>query len=504
MAFLLLAALVLTGCGKASGGSKTAAPAADKPSATTSAPAPAQQTPPAPQPQKATAAPSDMYYQDYGDNPQVSASTQPVSTFAVDVDTASYTLTRSYLSRGTLPPREAIRAEEFINYFPQNYPEPEQTVGTYVLGAQSPFRPSRYLVQVGLKAKSEGWFTRKPARLTFVVDTSGSMETEDRMGLVKQSLTMLLDHLQADDQVAIVSYSNTAKLEQAHTADKELLRAAIERLRPDASTNAEAGLKLGYEQAARVFRQDAINRVILCSDGVANVGDTSPDGMLRAVSDYKARGITLTTVGVGMGNYNDVLLEQLADKGDGQYSYVDTPAEAKRIFVSQLTGTLENVAKDVKVQVHFYPEQVVSYRLVGYENRVMRNDQFRNDYADGGEMGAGQTVTALYEIQVQGSGPDLGYVSVRYKDASSKEVIEQSTPIHRRAVTSPAAPEYSRVRWSAAVAEFAGVLGGNPWAIESRLADVAAVARNAAAALDNPQPHREAIDLMEQAMQLRR
>ncbi|HYF94676.1 MAG TPA: von Willebrand factor type A domain-containing protein [Symbiobacteriaceae bacterium] len=503
LALLLLVTLALAGCGA---GKKADSP---KPSAPSYRPVqPAYESAPPAYPSPATSpppAPADSTYREYGDNPRMPTYIQETSTFSVDVDTASYTVARSHLNNNTLPPPAAIRAEEFINYFPQNYPNPNRTVGVYIEGAASPFRSRSQLVQIGLRARGVSGAQRKPAVLTFVVDTSGSMESGGRLEMVKDSLQVLLDQLREDDRVAIVSYSDTARLEVAHTYDKEKLKAAIERLRPDASTNAEAGLRLGYEQAAREFRQGAINRVILASDGVANVGNTSPEGILRTVSDYKARGITITTIGVGMGNFNDVLLEQLADKGDGTYHYVDTLPEAKKIFGYQLSGTLETVAKDVKVQVSFDREQVASYRLVGYENRVMTNDQFRNDYADGGDMGAGHAVTALYEVQLRGDGDELGTVSLRYKDmAEGGRVEEVRYPIRRQEVMMTTANSYARIHWSAAVAEFAGILGGNPWASETRLADVIAVARRAASDLDSPPTHREAIALMERALHLKR
>ncbi|HWI63384.1 MAG TPA: von Willebrand factor type A domain-containing protein [Symbiobacteriaceae bacterium] len=501
---LVVACTVAVGCAKKMESKPADRAYAPAPSYQPSTSAPYTESKPAASPTP-TAPPADTTFQNYGDNPRMPTAVQSTSTFAIDVDTASYTVARSYLEKGMLPPPDAIRAEEFINYFPQNYAGPAgAAVGVTIEGSISPFRSQTHLVQIGLRARTVDKYERKPAVLTFVIDTSGSMEQDGRLELVKESLLTLVDQLQADDRVALITYSNTAELRVAHTYDKAALKSAISRLRPDASTNAEAGLRLGYQEAARNFRQGAINRVILASDGVANVGNTSPDGILRTVSDYKARGITLTAVGVGMGNYNDVLLEQLADKGDGTYHYVDTAAEARKIFVNQLSSTLETVAKDVKVQVQFYPEQVESYRLVGYENRVMANEQFRNNAADGGDMGAGHAVTALYEVRLKGNGPALGNVSIRYRDVATGEMIEMPVPIYRKDVQMTLASSYARIRWSAAVAEFAGILGGNPWASESRLADVIAVARRAADDLDNPRTHMEAIGLMEKAMNLRR
>jgi len=486
-ALLVALTLVVAGCGSAK---KMEAPmdGAMKP-ATATAPSPAPNQ-----------APADMYYQPTGNNPAVSTAREAVSTFGVDVDTASYTLVRNHLTRDMLPPADAVRIEEFINYFPQQYPASNQPVAVHVEGAASPFRPNLHLVQVGLKARQVTRSERKPAVLTFVVDVSGSMNMENRLGLVKRSLTLLVDQLQGDDQVGIVVFGSSGRILLQHTADKAAIRRAIERLQPEGSTNAAEGLKFGYELADRGFLQGGTNRVILCSDGVANVGLTSADGILRTIEESKSRGIALTTVGFGMGNMNDALMEQLADKGDGQYAYVDTLEEARRIFVEQLTGTLELVAKDAKIQVRFDPEQVVTYRLVGYENRVMANEDFRNDARDSGDMGAGHTVTALYEVQLKGTGAELGSVSVRYKEPDTGEAVELSAPIQRRAVTGTGS---ARVRWTASVAEFAGLLKSSPWAAESNLAAVVEVARGAGAELDWPAAHREAVELMEKTDRLR-
>ncbi|HYG56513.1 MAG TPA: von Willebrand factor type A domain-containing protein [Symbiobacteriaceae bacterium] len=500
LAVLVVTALVTAGCGAAR---KSEAPKTQSPSYT-SAPSRSQDYGPPASPSReampAQPAPGGMYYQDAGTNPAVATERQSVSTFGVDVDTASYTLVRGHLNRDMLPPPEAVRVEEFINYFPQRYPATSQPVALYVEGGPNPFRPGMHLVQVGLKARDVQRAERKPAVLTFVIDVSGSMNMENRLGLVKRTLYQLLDQLDSDDQVGVVVFGTTGRVLMQHTSDKNQIRRAIERLTPEGSTNAAQGLQIGYELADRAFLKGGTNRVILCSDGVANVGLTSADAILRTIEESKSRGITLTTVGFGMGNHNDALMEQLADKGDGQYAYVDTLDEARRVFVEQLTGTLQLMAKDVKIQVEFRPEEVLSYRLVGYENRVMSNQDFRNDARDAGEMGAGHTVTALYEVQLRGDGAELGRVSVRYKEPDSAEVVELSMPISRRAITGQAS---ARLRWTASVAEFAGLLKETPWAVESSLRDVLEEARLAAADLDWPEQHRDAVGLMEKALSLR-
>ncbi len=522
IALLLLAAVSLSGC--AGSGRKVAEPAqspavstpeAKAPSGSavpdtatvatetsagrsTTMSAPATTTPPAWNEELALP-PADMYYQDVGENPLVNTSKRPTSTFSVDVDTASFTLARNYLNRRMLPPPESIRVEEFINYFPQDYPRSKEPVTVYLEGSPSPYRPENYLIQIGLQARTVSESQRKPAILTFVVDVSGSMDMENRLGLVKRSLSMLLDELQADDRVALVVYSTKGEVVLEHTADKEKIRRAIDRLEPGGSTYAEEGIRLGYQLASRNFQESAINRVILCSDGVANVGRTGPDEILRQIEDYRDQGISLTTIGFGMGNYNDLLMERLADKGDGQYAYVDAYDEAKRVFREQLTGTLQMVAKDTKVQVYFDPEEVAAYRLVGYENRVMANQEFRNDRADAGDMGSGHTVTALYEVQLKGSGRVLGSVSLRYKDPESGEVTEKAFDMSRSVIFSEPS---AHLLWSASVAEFAGYLSQSPWARESSLNRIIRNAERAADSLGAADKRQEMLEMMEQAAAL--
>jgi Ca-activated chloride channel family protein len=281
--------------------------------------------------------------------------------------------------------------------------------------------------------------------------------------------------LRPSDQVAIVVYGTDARvvLPATPATRAEEITAAINALQPEGSTNAEAGLRVGYALAAQAYREGAINRVILCSDGVANNGVTSASGILQTIGEYAARGINLTTVGFGMGNYNDVLLEQLADQGDGSYAYVDTPAEAERIFVENLTGTLQVVAREAKVQVEFNPQVVSRYRLLGYENRDIADQQFRDDTVDAGEVGAGQSVTALYELKLHdGASGEALIVRLRYQDPDSGQVIELAQPLNTDQFQfsfDAASPEF---RLSAAAAEFAEILRHSYWAKDSRLSDV--------------------------------
>ncbi|HZG75203.1 MAG TPA: von Willebrand factor type A domain-containing protein, partial [Paenibacillus sp.] len=346
----------------------------------------------------------DMYFDHTGTNPFVATEDDAVSTFAIDVDTGSYTVVRNYIAGGSLPPEDAVRVEEFVNYFEPDYAAPkDQAFAVHVDGGPSPFGEGYELLRVGLKAREVAQEDRKPANLTFVIDVSGSMDRTNKLGLVKQSLHLLLDSLHANDQIAIVTYGSDARvvLDPVSLEEKRAVEDAIDALASSGSTNAEEGLKLGYEIAERQFSGDAINRVILLSDGVANVGETSAEGILESVDEYaNTKNITLTTVGFGMGNYNDVLMEQLADQGDGVYAYVDSFTEARRLFVENVAGTLQTVAKDAKIQVEFDPKHVDRYRLLGYENRDIRDEDFRDDETDAGEVGAGHTVTALYEVKL--------------------------------------------------------------------------------------------------------
>ena len=316
----------------------------------------------------------DMYFKGSGTNPFIDTEDDHLSTFGMDVDTGSYSITRRYLTDGYLPPAEAIRVEEFINTFDYNYDPPTEDVFSINIdGAPSKFGEGKrlQLLRIGLRGRVIPSEHRKDANLTFVIDVSGSMEKENRLELVKKALTLLVDQLRPTDKVGIVVYGSRGKLVLPHTdlTQRREILTAINSLQPAGSTNAEEGLRIGYDLAWRNASVNHINRVILCSDGVANVGNTGPDAILKEIRTYVDKGITLSTVGFGMGNYNDVLMEQLADTGNGSYAYVDTRSEAKRIFVENLTGTLQLIATDAKIQVDFNSEVVSRFRLLGYENR---------------------------------------------------------------------------------------------------------------------------------------
>ena len=448
------------------------------------------------------------FFENYGTNPFIDTEDDHLSTFAMDVDTASYTVIRRFLTDGNLPDKDAVRTEEVVNYFDWNYPEPvDGTFGINIEGAPSPFGGEKYwLVKIGIQGRHIAVENRKDAVLTFVIDVSGSMDMENRLGAVKQALRMLVEQLRPTDRVALVVYGSTAHaiLDPTPASEPETILAAIDRLQPEGATNAEAGLRLGYELAARAFQDGAINRVILCSDGVANVGDTGADSILRTISDYAARGIALTTVGFGMGNYNDVLMEQLADKGDGNYAYVDTLEEAHRIFVENLTGTLQVIAKDAKIQVEFNPQVVSRYRLLGYENRDIADDQFRDDTVDAGEVGAGHSVTALYEIKFhEGATGEAMITRIRYQDPDSSQVTEQSRRFGREEFAptfDAASPEF---HLAAAVAEYAEILRQSYWAKESQMSDVLTLARRALEELPGDKDVSEFVQLVERAASLK-
>jgi Ca-activated chloride channel family protein len=435
--------------------------------APTQAPAPTQSVAAAyPTP---AATPADMFFQNYGVNPFVDTAEDHLSTFALDVDTASYTLARRYVTDGQLPPADSIRVEEFVNYFKQDYPiPPDVAFGLYADGAPSPFHhDGTQILRFGVQGYQVPDADRKPASLTFVVDVSGSMAMENRLGLVKQSLQLLVDRLRPDDTVAIVVFGTDARVVLNPTSgeDRDAILNAIYSLRTEGTTNAEAGLRLGYQIANQAYRPNAINRVILCSDGVANVGATGPDAILESIKGYADAGFMLTTVGFGMGNFSDTLMESLADKGNGNYAYVDNINEAQRLFVDNLTSTLQVIALDAKVQVDFNPDVVARYRLIGYENRAVADENFRNDAVDAGEIGAGHTATALYAVQFR---PDakgrIATVQLRWEDPQNHHVTEINGNFNTWDVAPTFESASARYQLDVAVMQYAEVLRHSPWA----------------------------------------
>ncbi len=414
--------------------------------------------------------PPDNFFQTYGVNPFVDTYEDHLSTFALDVDTASYSVMRRYLSEGHLPPAESVRVEEYVNYFQQDYANPDNVAfGIYADGALSPFHTDgSYILRFGIQGYEVSDSARKPASLIFVIDVSGSMAMENRLELVKQSLQLLVDRLRPDDSVGIVVYGTEARVVLNPTSgeDRATILNAIYSLQPEGATNAEAGLRVAYDMAARAFRPDAINRVVLCSDGVANVGATGPDAILESVGWYKDEyGITLTTVGFGLGNFNDTLMETLADKGDGNYAYVDDLDEAQKLFVDNLTSTLQVIALDAKVQVDFNTDVVARYRLIGYENRAVADQDFRNNAVDAGEIGAGHTVTALYAVQFRpNANGRIATVQLRWEDPTSHQVTEINGNFNTWDIASSFESASPRYQLDVTVAQYAELLRYSPWA----------------------------------------
>ncbi|MGH2594146.1 MAG: vWA domain-containing protein [Anaerolineae bacterium] len=421
-------------------------------------------------------------YPDYGVAPFIDAREDHLSTFAMDVDTASYTKMRDYITHGSLPPSDLVRVEEFLNYFNMEYPDPESgAFSIHLEGGPSPFGgEGTRLLKVGIQGRHIAGWERKDALLTFVIDVSGSMEEENRIGMVKYGLSRLVDRLGPNDRVAIVAFSETAwvVLEPTSVESRGRILDAINSLYPVASTNTEAGLRLGYDLAYRNYRDGAINRVILCSDGLANVGITDPNVLAQYAQDYYGRNIFLSTVGVGHGSYDDRFLEQLADKGNGHYSFLDSDQAAERIFSQDLEGTLQVIAKDAKIQVDFNPNAVRSYRLLGYENRAVADQDFRNNAVDAGEVGAGHSVTALYEVQLNPeSSGDVVVVRVRYEDPDTRAVSEIAKTFNRSEFQSDFSRASPRFQLVAAVAQFAEALRYSPYAEGGRMNDVLNLAR---------------------------
>ena len=423
--------------------------------------------------------PYDMFFEDYGVNPSIDTEDDNLSTFALDVDTGSYTVMRNYLSEGNLPPADSVRVEEYINYFEQGYANPpaHQAFGITIDGAPAPFTQSEryHMLRVGIQGYQVPDDERKDASLTFVIDVSDSMDMDNRLGLVKRSLELLVEQLRPSDSVSIVVYGTRAHvvLKPTSGSNKGKIIKAIYKLHSEGSTNAEAGIRLGYKMAMQAYLPGGINRVILCSDGVANVGVTGPDGILEEIQHYVEEGVTLTSIGFGMDNYNDILMEQLADNGDGFYAYVDDMPEARRLFIDQLTGTLQTIAMDAKVQVDFNPEVVMRYRLVGFENRAIADDEFRDDTVDAGEIGAGHSVTALYEVKLYPEAyGTIATVFMRWQDPDTHQVVELSQDFNASELERDfehADPYFQR---AVVVAEYAEILKQSYWAEESSLAHV--------------------------------
>lgn len=435
-----------------------------------------------PRPVTATPAPrplpADNEFKDYGVNPFVNPERDRLSTFGLDVDTASYSIAKRYLREGSLPPYESVRAEEFINAFKQGYPTPRDVAfGLYADGARSPFHTDgSYLIRIGVQGYRVPASQRKPAVFVFVVDESGSMSSENRIELAKGALRMLIDRLTEGDQVGIVAFTNTSRvvIEPTPVESRRALDAAIDTIYPKGSTHLQSGLELGYKMASRAYRAGSNNRVILMSDGVANEGGIRPDQILASVQEYARRGIALTSVGVGFGNYNDTLMETLADKSEGgNYLYINSLADAQTQLVSRVSA-LQTIARDAKIQVEFNPDAVEAYRLIGYENRAVADRDFRNDAVKGGGLGAGHSATALYQIRIKpGAQGRLATANLRWNDPDTNRTSEINGNVNTWDLTARFDAAAPRFQLAATVAQFAEVLRRSQYADRVSLGDLA-------------------------------
>ncbi|MDX6767024.1 MAG: VWA domain-containing protein [Candidatus Methylacidiphilales bacterium] len=449
------------------------------------------------------------------------------STFGADVDTASYSNVRRFLQDGQLPPRDAVRIEELLNYFPYDYPRKAERgpFATSVEIASAPWAPQHRLVRVGLRAQDVAAQERPPMNLVFLVDVSGSMSSENKLPLVQKALKLLTRNLEKRDRVAIVVYAGSTGLVLDSTADKAAILEAIDRMQAGGSTNGEGGIRLAYRVAAEHYRENGINRVILCTDGDFNVGVTDREDLVSLIERKRKEGVFLNIYGFGMGNLKDATLEQLADKGNGAYGYIDSFAEARKAFVEQLSGTLVTVAKDVKFQIEFNPAQVAAWRQIGYENRQLARQDFNDDTKDAGEVGAGHTVTVLYEIvpaggeipsapeahrylaenrkpetgSLKSSSNELLFLKIRYKEPKEDESKLQTFAVKDGGNTwQKASPDF---KFAASVASFGMLLRESPHAGASNWGQVLALGR--AGLGEDPQGYRsEYLRLVETARDL--
>jgi Ca-activated chloride channel family protein len=426
---------------------------------------------------------------------------EPVSTFSIDVDTASYAWVRASLNGNTLPQPAAVRTEEMVNYFPYDYAVPartDQPFSTNVSVMPSPWSVGRKLVRIGIKGYSVQRATRPHANLVFLIDTSGSMQEPNKLPLVKQSLELLLDQLAPTDTVSIVTYAGYAgtALEPTSASQKGKIRAVIDSLGAGGSTAAAEGIRQAYNLAEANLDTKGVNRVILATDGDFNVGITDQNELKGYIERERGKGVFLSVLGFGMGNYNDALMQTLAQNGNGAAVYIDTLNEARKTLVEEASSTLFPIAKDVKIQVEFNPATVSEYRLIGYETRMLNRDDFNNDKVDAGDVGSGQSVTALYEVVpvggpraidglryekplaiVAGRGNELGYVRIRYKlpKSDTSKLIE--TPIDRRVEFASFDQAPQEARFAVGVAAFAELLRGGKYSGSMSYDDVLKIAQ---------------------------
>ncbi|NVZ52341.1 VWA domain-containing protein [Pseudomonas sp. B6002] len=459
-------------------------------------------------------------YANLPDNPVHRVVETPVSTFSVDVDTGSYANVRRFLNGGRLPPDGAVRLEEMVNYFPYSYalPTDGSPFGVTTEVVATPWNPDTQLLRIGIKASDRAVAQLAPANLVFLVDVSGSMDRPEGLPLVKSTLKLLVDQLREQDHVSLVVYAGESRVVLKPTSgrDKAKIRNVIDQLTAGGSTAGASGIELAYQMAREGFIDKGINRILLATDGDFNVGVSDFDSLKQMAVDQRKSGVSLTTLGFGVDNYNEHLMEQLADAGDGNYAYIDNLREARKVLVDQLSSTLAIVARDVKLQVEFNPAQVSEYRLLGYENRALKREDFNNDKVDAGEIGAGHTVTALYEIvpkgkrgwieplryasepSLAGNSAELAMLRVRYKPAAGGE-----SRLIKRPISNASNKASDDLRFSAAVAAFAQQLKGDGrYTGSMSLSDTAALARSARG--DDPFGLRnEFVQLVEMALALK-
>jgi Ca-activated chloride channel family protein len=453
------------------------------------------------------------HFTDYGVNPFVDTSKDRLSTFSIDVDTASYSFARRRIMReNSLPPYASVRAEEFLNSFEYDYAQPNANdkapFHVAIDAAPSPFTQGHHLVRIGIQAKKVAPQDRVPVHLVYLVDVSGSMQPDDRLPLAKRSLEMLTNTLHPGDTVAICTYAGAVQkiLDPTGIDQKGKIIDAIHSLHSGGSTAMASGIQMAYDLASKTLVRGQVNRVVVLSDGDANVGNTSHDAVLKTIAQYKDKGITLSTVGFGSGNYKDTMMEQLADKGDGNYTYIDGEEHARKVFTEQVDGLLQVVARDVKVQVEFDPNVVKRYRLMGYENRDIADKDFKNDKVDAGEVGGGHSVTALYDVQLAPAQKSPLVVRMRHKPAKntfnggSDQAIETSYTMAPSSIAASFEGAPENLRFASAVVGFAEILRHSPAAAEWRLADVDAIASKAAG---NRAERQELIALVRKAQTLR-
>ncbi len=427
--------------------------------------------------------------------------TNPVSTFSVDVDTGSYANVRRFLTKGETPPADAVRTEEMINYFRYDYPRPTDRAVPFSVTtdvAQTPWNAETRLLRIGLRGYDVTGATRPPANLVFLVDVSGSMDSPDKLPLVKAALMGLADRLEPADRVSIVVYAGNSGIVLEPTANKGYVKAALDCLSAGGSTAGGEGIALAYATARANFRKGGVNRIFLATDGDFNVGISDTKVLEALIKTNRDDGITLTTLGFGTGNYNEAMMERIADVGNGNYAYIDSALEAKKVLEDELSATLVTIAKDVKVQVEFNPAQASEYRLIGYENRALKEEDFTNDAVDAGDIGAGHQVTALYEIvpvgakgwvptrrypanrtaAVPSAGTELAVVKLRYKlpdGTTSREIVRPVPAALIRDATAPSGD----FAFATAVAAFGQKLRGDPYLSRYGYADMRALASHA-------------------------